>query len=226
MFTGIIEELGTVAMIRADGRTGKLTVQASTVVEHLRLGDSVAVNGVCLTVTGLGHSQFTADFIGETFERTTLGGLRAGEYVNLERAARLGDPVGEHLVQGHVDARGTVRKKQHHENGVTLLVALQAELLSYVVPQGSIALDGVSLTVVDVDEETFTVGLIPHTLQTTTLQYRRVGDRLNVEVDILAKYVRRFLKNDLGSQDSEDTGYKTQSLTRGLLREHGFLEPQ
>lgn len=225
MFTGIIEELGKVAMMRTVGQTGKLTIQAPMVVENVRTGDSVAVNGICLTVTGLGHGQFTADFIRETFERTTLAGLEVGDYVNLEQAAGLGDPVGGHLVQGHVDARGTVKLVQQHQQGATLVVGLEEALLVYVVAQGSIAVDGVSLTVVDVGRETFTVGLIPHTLETTTLQHRRVGDRVNIEVDLLSKYVRRFLETSCDFQNSGALEHSSQNLDQ-VLREHGFLEPR
>ncbi len=195
MFTGIIEELGTLAA-RTDGaESSVIEVHASTVATDLRHGDSVAVDGVCLTVTSATGSGFTADVMAETLARSTLGRLRTGDPVNLERAMRADGRFGGHVVQGHVDATTTVLAREPGEAWEVVTLALPEQLRPYVVHKGSIALDGVSLTVSARDDTTFAVSLVPTTLQLTTLGARRPGDEVNVEVDVLAKYVESMLRH-------------------------------
>lgn len=186
MFTGIIEELGTFG-----GRDGaRFTFGATVVVEDAEVGGSIAVNGACLTVVGLGAAWWQADVVEETLARTALGDLAAGDPVNLERPVRLADRLAGHLVQGHVDAVGEVVDPAPH-----LRVRVAAEWRRYLVPKGSVAADGVSLTVVEVLDDGFTVAVIPHTAEVTTLGRRRRGDRVNLEFDVIAKYVERLLRD-------------------------------
>lgn len=192
MFTGIVEELGTVVSFtrseESDGSTSRLRVGASKVLDGVHTGDSTAVNGCCLTVVSHGDGWWEADVSEETLVRTTLGELRAGDPVNLERPVRLQDRLGGHLVQGHVDGVGEI------VTGVPdLQVRMPRSMLRYVVEKGSIAVDGVSLTVVDVTDDGFTVAVIPHTAAVTTLGQRQPGDKVNLEVDVTVKYVERLL---------------------------------
>jgi riboflavin synthase len=184
MFTGIVEELGTVAA--RDG--SRLRIEAAQVLTDARIGDSIAVNGCCLTVVAKGDGWWEADVTGETWARTNLGDLTAGDPVNLERPVRLSDRLGGHLVQGHVDAVGEIV-----EPAPALKVRLPVDLLRYVVEKGSITVDGVSLTVVVPDADSFTVAVIPHTAEITTLGRKGPGDRVNLEVDVMAKYAERLL---------------------------------
>ena len=193
MFTGIVEELG-VLTVRADSRDSSvIEVHAPTVVADIGHSHSIAVNGVCLTVTTHTSEGFTADVMAETLARSSLGRLQAGDAVNLERAMRADDRFGGHIVQGHVDATTTLLSREPGEKWDVVAFALPQELRRYVALKGSIALDGVSLTVSDVTEETFAVSLIPTTLELTTLGRRHAGDEVNVEVDVLAKYVESML---------------------------------
>jgi len=193
MFTGIVEELGTVAAVVDLGEAARLTVRGPLVTQDARHGDSIAVNGVCLTVVEVTDAAFTADVMKETLDRTGLGGLAAGDEVNLERAATLSTRLGGHLVQGHVDGVGVVTARQSGPRWEVVTVALPAELSRYVVHKGSITVDGVSLTVSALAAGAFQVSLIPATLKLTTLGHREVGDRVNLEVDVLAKYVESLL---------------------------------
>ncbi len=185
MFTGIVEELGSVE--QRDG--AKVRLRAATVLDDTRIGDSIAVNGCCLTVVAFGEGWWEADVSDETYARTNLGRLVPGEPVNLERPVRLADRLGGHLVQGHVDAVGEVV-----DPVPDLRVRMPAELARYLVVKGSIAVDGVSLTVVDAGDDSFTVAVIPHTAAVTTLGLRKPGDTVNLEVDVVAKYVERLLE--------------------------------
>ena len=187
MFTGIVEELGRLAS--RDG--GRLRFAASTVVEDSKIGDSIAVNGCCLTAVEIGDGWWEADATDETFARTSLADLRPGDPVNLERPVRLADRLGGHLVQGHVDAVGEIV-----DPAPDLRVRMPADLLRYVVEKGSVTVDGVSLTVVQALDDGFTVALIPHTAEVTTLGHKQRGDRVNLEVDLVAKYVERLLHAD------------------------------
>lgn len=192
MFTGIVEELGTVRALVAGG-TARLEVGCATVRQGLAVGDSVSVNGCCVTVTALPDGAFTADLMGETLERTALGGLAPGDRVNLERAMRADARLGGHLVQGHVDAVAEVTTVEPRGEWTVMELSLPEALAPYVVAKGSITVDGASLTVMAVSNGTIQVGLIPHTLAVTVLGRRRPGDRVNLEVDIVAKYVERLL---------------------------------
>jgi len=194
MFTGIIEELGTVVRLTDTGADSVLlAVRGPVVTSDARHGDSIAVNGVCLTVVDVADGVFTADVMGETLRRSSLGVLRPDDPVNLERAATLGSRLGGHLVQGHVDGVGEIRSREPAEQWETVRFALPSEIARYVVEKGSITVDGVSLTVTEVTDDSFAVGLIPTTLKLTTLGHKRVGDPVNLEVDVLAKYVERLL---------------------------------
>jgi riboflavin synthase len=194
VFTGIVEELGEVAALqRLSGGAAHITVLAPRVTSDAQAGDSIAVNGVCLTVVAVNGDLFTADVMGETLDRSSLGALAPGDPVNLERAATLQTRLGGHLVQGHVDGTGHVVARRSAEHWDLMTVGLPAKLGRYLVTKGSVAVDGVSLTVISVAEGSFTVGLIPATLEHTTLGRKRPGDPVNLEVDVLAKYVERLL---------------------------------
>jgi len=205
LFTGIVEEVGTVKSIGS----GKLTVSASAVLEGTRLGDSMAVNGACLTVSVKDATSFSVDVMPETLKRTNLGQLHPGSSVNLERALMVGGRVGGHLVQGHVDATGTVASLVSEGKAVIAKFAASLEVLRYVVDKGFIAVDGVSLTVVGYDKSSFSVSLVGYTLKNTVLGSRKVGDQVNLEVDIIAKYVEKLREGRGG-------------VTLDFLSEHGF----
>lgn len=195
MFTGIVEELGTVKSVREAGGGARIEIGADAVLDGLEPGASVAVNGCCLTVVDLQPGTWAADAVIETLRRTNLGTLGPGDPVNLERPVPAGGRLDGHIVQGHVDGTGTVAHRNELPDGsFDLRVETGADLLRYVVEKGSIALDGVSLTVVSVDDEGFHVALIPHTAEVTTLGHRSAGDRVNLEVDLVAKYVERLLR--------------------------------
>lgn len=200
MFTGLIEEIGTVAAIDQHTGSATLAIDCHTVVSDAKIGDSIAVNGVCLTVTELPESGgFRTEMMGETLARTTLGDIVAGTPVNLERAMLPDNRLGGHMVQGHVDGVGTVRLIQPHAEWTTVTYELPDALAPYVVEKGSITIDGTSLTVTDVGADHFSVGLIPHTMEVTVHGQRRVGDRVNLEVDVIAKYVERQLAAHLSA---------------------------
>ncbi|WP_435206352.1 riboflavin synthase [Micromonospora sp. bgisy143] len=198
MFTGIVEELGEIVRVTATaGDSALIAVRGPLVTSDARHGDSIAVNGVCLTVVDAADGVFTADVMGETLRRSALGALRPGDPVNLERAAALGSRLGGHLVQGHVDGVGELISREPAEQWETVRFRLPAELSRYVVEKGSITIDGVSLTVAAVGVDEFAVGLIPTTLKLTTLGAKGVGDPVNLEVDVVAKYVERLLGSRL-----------------------------
>ncbi len=193
MFTGIVEELGTVAAIEEQGDAIRLTVSAETVLEGTRLGDSISVNGCCLTVVSADDEFWTADVMQETLDKTSLRGVRPGDRVNLERAVTPQTRLGGHIVQGHVDGVGEVLSRTPSEHWEVVEVSLPPHLAPYLVDKGSITVDGVSLTVVTAGTDRFTVSLIPETLARTTLGSRQIGDRVNLEADIIAKHVERLL---------------------------------
>ena len=205
MFTGIVEEVGTVKSVGF----GKMTVSGSAVLEGTRTGDSIAVNGACLTVGAMDATSFSVDVMPETLKRTNLGQLRPGSSVNLERALMVGGRVGGHLVQGHVDATGKVVSLVPEGGAIIARFAAPPEVLRYVVEKGFIAVDGVSLTVIGYDKTLFSVSLVGYTLKNTVLGSRKVGDQVNLEVDILAKYVEKLREGPGG-------------VTLDFLSEHGF----
>ena len=197
MFTGIVEELGSVRSMLSNGTGGRLEIECATVLADAEVGASIAVNGCCLTVVGLGDGSWTADVHVETLDRTTLGHLHPGAPVNLERPLRFADRLGGHLVQGHVDAVGEISAREEQPDGSAVVtITAPSSITRYVVEKGSISVDGVSLTVTSVDDLSFAVALIPHTLEVTTLGRRQPGDGVNLEVDVLAKYVERLLNGD------------------------------
>ncbi len=194
MFTGIVEELGRVRAIQPREGGARLEVSATTVTTDARVGDSIAVNGCCVTVADLGDGWWAADAVIETLQRTTLGGLERDDPVNLERPLRLNDRLGGHLVQGHVDAVGRIDGHEALADGSTRITFwAPPEVLRYVVEKGSVAVDGISLTVAAVDDEHFDVAVIPHTLAVTTLGHKGTGTSVNLEADVVAKYVERLL---------------------------------
>ena len=198
MFTGIVEELGTVAAVEDQGDAVRITIAATTVLEDVALGDSVSVNGCCLTVSTVSTTRpasFTADVMRETLDKTGVGDLTTGDRVNLERAVTPTTRLGGHIVQGHVDGTGAVRRRTPSEHWELVEVEAPTDLLRYLVPKGSITVDGISLTVVDVLADGFTVSLIPETLARTTLGFRQPGDRVNLEADVIAKHVERLLQH-------------------------------
>ena len=204
MFTGIVEELGEVAGLTDLGDSVRLTLRGPVVVDGAAHGDSIAVNGVCLTVVESGTDTFTADVMRETLDHSSLGALVVGDPVNLERPMRLDGRLGGHLVQGHVDGTGIIESRDRSEHWEVVRVSLPADLARYVVHKGSITVDGVSLTVASVDDRSFTVSQIPTTLALTTLGRKQVGDPVNLEVDVVAKYVERLLAPAPSAQSPED----------------------
>jgi riboflavin synthase len=215
MFTGIVEEMGVVARIQPVGGGYALTIRAQTVLEGAKLGDSIAVNGVCLTVTRLAADSFTVGLAPETRARTNLTHLRAGTRVNLERALTPMSRLGGHFVQGHVDGTGVITAFRPEEDALWLTVDAPPELMRYIVPKGFVALDGVSLTVVDTTPRNFTVTLVAYTQQHITLPQQKPGYELNIEVDILGKYIEKQLEARFGQAQSRD-------IDLAFLAEHGF----
>ena len=211
MFTGIIEEVGHVKALHRGAKSFTLEVEADEVVQDAQVGDSIATNGVCLTVTSLSNYGFTADVMPETVERTALGQLKPGSPVNLERALSLRTRLGGHIVSGHIDGTGRIASLRQDDTALWLTVACDSKLLRYIVEKGSVALQGVSLTVARVDERRFSVSLIPHTQGATTLHNVRVGDLVNIENDIIAKYVEKLL------------GKTPDDNIMDKLRNNGFL---
>lgn len=212
MFTGIVEEIGTIRSIQPGSKSVRIAIEADVVLEGTKLGDSIATNGVCLTVTQLDARCFWADVMPETLKRSGLGELRTGSPVNLERALRWDGRLGGHLVSGHIDGTGRLVAMDRDDNAVWYTISADEALLRYVVEKGSITLDGVSLTVADVGRDYFRVSLIPHTRQITALGSKRIGDCLNIEVDIIAKYVEKLFGPRTG----------TSGLSLEYLQANGF----
>lgn len=215
MFTGIVEEVGRVRRVTAGGRAGQLSIRCARVLEGTKLGDSIAVNGVCLTVTALLPDGFTADVMPETLRRSGLGTLRPGDGVNLERAMPADGRFGGHIVSGHIDGLGRITAFRREENAVWITVAASPSLLLLVVEKGSIAIDGVSLTVAAVGDGDFQVSVIPHTAKETVLLDKQTGDPVNLETDIVGKYVARLLGGGAAAAPAK-------GINLDFLAEHGF----
>jgi len=216
MFTGLIESVGHVRELKRQGRGGQLVIASSLAREDLQLGESIAVNGACLTVTSWTTDRFIVDVSPETFECSTLGLLRQGQGVNLERALRLSDRLGGHLVSGHVDCVATLRRRYQDQNAIRMQFELPSEALRYIVAKGSVAIDGISLTVNEVTPDSFAVAVIPHSLERTTLKNCTEGTKVNIETDLIGRYVERFVSD------------KSEPETRGrvnldFLAKNGFL---
>lgn len=210
MFTGIIEELGTVKDIKKDSKGARLSITGKTVLDGLKIGDSITVNGACLTAVSISAAYFEADAAPETLKKTNLGELKSGSKVNLERALRLSDRLGGHLVTGHIEATGKIKEKKSAGNSYLFLIEAPKEILKYVVSKGSIAIDGISLTVVDVADRSFSIAVIPHTMAVTTLGTKGASDTVNLETDIIGKYVEKMLLKEDKKIDAE------------FLKRHGF----
>jgi riboflavin synthase len=215
MFTGLIEDLGTLQEIRIGTDQARLTVASGLPMSELTLGESIAINGVCLTVTSFGDGAFSADVSPETLNSTSLGRLSRGVRVNLERALRLSDRLGGHLVTGHVDGLGRIVERRKDGNAWFFKFQTDAAVSAFLVAKGSVTIDGISLTVNEVIEDTFSLAIIPHTLSMTTLQDRKIGEEVNIETDLIGKYVARFLQDGSSS--------KPQGVTMDILAKHGFL---
>ena len=230
MFTGIVEEVGRVRFLRSGSEDGVLRIAAKRVLGDVRLGDSIAVNGVCLTVTDFDGGSFTADVMPETLRRSNLGILRAGSPVNLERALAADGRFGGHIVSGHIDGVGTIASVRQEANAVWYEIDAPSSLLRLIVEKGSVALDGISLTVAGVLDTSFAVSVIPHTREQTTLASKGVGDEVNVENDVIGKYVELLLSRaSPGEDESRGKGggnpkvsLSSPGLTRDFLAAHGF----
>ena len=215
MFTGIVEEIGTITQIQRNAQGSTLSISASDVVSDGKVGDSIAVDGACLTMTRVDAGSFTADISAETLRRTTLGERKSGDAVNLERPLRLADRLNGHLVLGHVDDVGVVSGWKDEGDSSLMRVSAPQAVMRYVVYKGSICVDGVSLTIAKLLDDEFEIALIPHTKKVTILGRKRVGERANIEVDLLGRYIERMLTNQIQKSDSIDFAF---------LREHGYLE--
>lgn len=218
MFTGIIEEIGVIRSVKTGSRSATLEIGASKVITATLTGDSIAVNGVCLTVTTIGPASFTVDAMPETLRRTNLGELHPGNPVNLERALRLGDRFGGHIVSGHIDGTGEILSVKEDENAILISIKTGASLLRYIIDQGSIAVDGISLTVVNVEDNRFYVSVIPFTRKETILCAKTPGSRVNLECDAVAKYIERF--SGLGKQPADESG---KDISVDFLKENGYF---
>ena len=219
MFTGIVEETGRVTSVPAPGRAGRLAIKASRVLEGTRIGDSIAVNGVCLTATELLPDGFAADVMPQTLSHSNLGALRAGSPVNLERAMAADGRFGGHIVSGHIDGTGTVRRVRRDQNAARFTIGAPAGIMALIVAQGSITVDGISLTVAAVDGEGFSVSTIPHTVTQTNLNQRRRGDPVNLETDVVGKYIEKLLRPE---ETKPHTPANESTLTKEMLLRCGF----
>lgn len=215
MFTGIIEEIGTVVSVQKANASLLLTIEGDVVLQDIHIGDSIAVNGVCLTATTVADRTFTADVMPETFRRSSLAKVHKGSRVNLERAMAANGRFGGHIVSGHVDGMGTIADRKTEGNAVWVTVAAEKDVLRYIVEKGSIAIDGISLTVACVDDSSFKVSVIPHTGGETTLLAKKKGDVVNLECDIIGKYVEKLLQPQADEK-------KDGSITMDFLARHGF----
>lgn len=217
MFTGIIEEIGVIKELKVDSKTSKIRIEASKVLDETNLGDSIATNGVCLTVTKIEERYFEADIMAETFRRSNLGGLKIGSKINLERALTLKTRIGGHMVSGHIDGIGKVVGIDKEEIAMWLTIKADYNILRYVIEKGSIAVDGISLTVAYVDNEVFKVSIIPHTGEETTLLNKSIGEKVNLECDMVGKYVERLL----GIQ--KEKGKVESKIDESFLTKNGFI---
>lgn len=216
MFTGIVEELGKVSRIVHGSKSIRLSIECTKIIQGIKLGDSIAVNGICLTVSGLGTDQFTADVMPETIEKTNLQKLKVMDNVNLERALKLSDRLGGHVVSGHIDGTGIITEIKNEDNAVWVTVETSQPILKYIVLKGSVALDGTSLTVADVDDKSFKISMIPYTRSATVLGIKGMGDLVNIECDVIGKYIEKLVLHQ-GNENCEK-----KDLSIAFLKENGF----
>lgn len=216
MFTGLVEEVGSIKAVAKSSKSARITIKATKVLEGVQLGDSISTNGVCLTVTDFSTNYFTVDVMAETMRRSNLKNLSPGDEINLERALRLGDRLGGHIVSGHIDGVGFISKYENEDNAVWITIQTPPELLRYIIEKGSIAIDGVSLTVAYVDDTCFKVSIIPHTKDATTLLRKKMGDEVNLECDMVGKYIEKLVSV------KEETNTK-KGIDINFLSENGFL---
>ncbi len=225
MFTGIIEETGKIESVANGNKSAIITIIADKVLKGTKIGDSIAVNGVCLTVTSISGNKFTADVMAETIRRSSLGTLKHGSKVNLERAMAADGRFGGHIVSGHIDGTGVIRSLEREDNAVWVEIETPDKLLKYIVEKGSIAIDGISLTVAKLTDDSFSVSVIPHTGEETTLLAKKPGDIVNLENDIIGKYVERLMNFNTSQKSPFDnkTATSTKSnITMDFLTENGF----
>ena len=225
MFTGIIEEVGTVMSVKSSANAMKLRIRAPKVTQDINMGDSIAVNGICLTACGLGRESFTVDVMGETLSRTSLKGSRCGSHVNLERALTINGRLGGHIVSGHIDGTGTVTAIKNDDIARLITISAPQAVMDLIVEKGSVAVDGISLTVASVSSGDFTVSVIPHTMDNTILTEKTPGDTVNLENDCIGKYVRKLM--ELSEHEMQDAAARRCSgksrVTAGFLTENGFF---
>ena len=214
MFTGIIEHLGKVTQIKKQADSAVIVVDIAQMSKDVNSGDSIAINGACLTVTHIKGSEVSFDVSTETLSKTTIGELNASDRVNVESSLRIGDKLGGHFVTGHVDGVGAINRKESETGQCTMWFSVSKELANMMIKKGSVAVDGISLTIVDLEEKTFSVALIPYTLEETSLGFKKVGQKVNIETDMLGKWVKRILVTD----DKAVSG-----ITEEMLKEKGFL---
>lgn len=214
MFTGLVEEIGTIENIIKGAKSAQITINASKVLEDVKLGDSISTNGVCLTVVNFTKNSFTVDVMPETMRRSNLKNLKHGSRVNLERALRLGDRLGGHIVSGHIDGVGFIKSVEEEDNATWVTIESSGDILKYIIEKGSIAIDGTSLTVAYVDNINFKVSIIPMTRDETTLLSKKVGEEVNLECDMVGKYIERLT---MFKQEE-----KKSSISMEFLKENGF----
>lgn len=219
MFTGIVEEIGVIESILLGSDSARIKINAKKVLQDVKLGDSISTNGVCLTVTEFSNKSFIVDVMAETMRKSGLGSLRKGDKVNLERALAVGDRLGGHLVSGHIDGTGTIKNLQREDNAIWITIETSPDILRYIVLKGSIAIDGVSLTVAYVDNKVFKVSIIPHTQDETTLTKKSKGEKVNLECDMIGKYIEKFIYEKEAQTNNKDK----KSVDIEFLKENGFL---
>lgn len=212
MFTGIIEEIGILKKIQTGANSCILTISANLILSDMHIGDSIAVNGTCLTVCKFDKTCFSADVMPETLRRTNLGKLSSGSPVNLERAMSANGRFGGHIVSGHIDGTGKIENFKKENNAIWVKISVKPELLNYMIEKGSITIDGISLTIAKISEQDFSVSLIPHTRQQTTLLSKKIGDIVNLECDMIAKYIEKFCNSQ-----------KSNTISKAFLAEHGYI---
>jgi len=222
MFTGIIEGLGTITGIRSSGQGKRLTIEADFFLDQTKLGDSISVSGACLTAVKIDGQRFEVDVSPETLRTTTFGQAKVGERLNIERAMRFSDRIDGHLVSGHIDGTGTVKQRESLSNAIIITIAMNASLTRYMIVKGSVAVDGVSLTINTCESDNFSVSIIPYTAKLTTIGFKNKGDRVNIEADMIGKYVERFMSGM--PHGSKENRSKQASIDHAYLVKTGFID--